>query len=316
MIVGYERQRADLLRAIRSGRIPNAYLFSGPRGVGKHLIAQWFAAAVLCQQSNRPCGECTSCHKVEKEQHPDIFSLSPSGDSIKIGDIRSLTARLQFHPLEGVAKIVVIDDADTMTEGASNALLKTLEEPPPVTHFLLVTPHPLALPATIRSRCQMMVFPPLSEKIITNFLATNRGMTPTQAARAARLALGSLGKACSIDVTMVDQILTQFLSILSKHQDANLLTLAEEWAGLEDHAPLVLDTLTGLIRDAWVTCDVGPRVSVIHQGLPLPPLSHHHLDHAMTALVSARARLETSANKQLLFEELLFTLSEVTLSSR
>jgi DNA polymerase-3 subunit delta' len=151
-----------LARMLASRRLPHALLFAGPAGSGKRTAARRLAMRLSCAHPRgaEPCGACEPCHKIEAGLHPDVLVLRPEGrgEQIKIEKIRELSARLAYPPHEGEARVVVLEDAHELNENAANAFLKTLEEPPPRTHFLLLTAAPEQLPQTILSRCQRVQF--------------------------------------------------------------------------------------------------------------------------------------------------------------
>ena len=156
-ILGHARQKEILSRSLASGRLAHAYLFSGPDGVGKRLMALALARAIVCHEQ-RGCGDCQACRKIDHRNHPDLHVLEPDGNSIKIEQVRSLQKGLNLKPLEAPRKICLIEAADSMTLGAANALLKTLEEPPPYVLFIFATTEPNKVLPTILSRCQRFDF--------------------------------------------------------------------------------------------------------------------------------------------------------------
>src|SRR5687768_16197305 len=184
-----------------AGRLPHALLFAGPPGVGKLTQARSVAMRLSCASPSgaEPCGACVSCHKIATGVHPDFAVLRPqgAGQVIAIGEIRDLAARLAYPPHEGAARVVVLDDADRLTVEAANAFLKTLEEPPPRTHFVLVSSAPDRLPATIMSRCQRVLFLPLAPPVLAEILAA-AGVAPERAAAVASLAGGSASRALAL----------------------------------------------------------------------------------------------------------------------
>lgn len=150
---------AHLHRARLAQRIPHALLFSGPAGVGKKQLALRFSKALLCQSGDEvACGHCDACVQFDNGSHPDYRFLAPDEKSgnFKIETIRALGQDLALTSQYGGYRIAVLDGVDGFTEGAANALLKTLEEPPPGVVLLLLTPWPGRLMATIRSRCQQV----------------------------------------------------------------------------------------------------------------------------------------------------------------
>jgi len=150
---------------LRSGRLPHALIFSGPEGIGKRTYALRVAKTLNCIGDTESfCDSCTQCEKVSAGTHPDIFFISVEADAtrIKIEQVRKLLTMLALRPMEGSAKIFLIDPAESMTPGAANALLKALEEPPPRTFFILITRNVHDLLLTIRSRSQVYHFSPLT----------------------------------------------------------------------------------------------------------------------------------------------------------
>ncbi len=197
-IRGHRLQLDILGRLIASGRHGHAYLFEGPEGVGKLTVAKALVARLACWGAGSsdldPCGHCRSCSALEHEDHPDLKVLLKDGVSIKIDQVREAIQRLRYDPVVGRVKAVLIDAADTLREEAANALLKTLEEPPPATIFVLVTAKPQVLLETIRSRCQSLRFADLPEVDLAELLV-EQGQARPMAMTAAALAQGSLTQA-------------------------------------------------------------------------------------------------------------------------
>jgi DNA polymerase III subunit delta' len=145
------------------GRLAHALLLSGPAGVGKAHFAVAASAYLLCTQreADGACGTCTSCVQAVAGSHPDLLRLAPEEGKrgIAVDSVRALIERLSVYSHRGGARTVIVDPAETFSPGAANAMLKTLEEPPAGTHFLLITSRPRTLPATVRSRAQILRFP-------------------------------------------------------------------------------------------------------------------------------------------------------------
>lgn len=166
---GQSRVVELLQRAVSGDRVAQSYLFAGPKGSGKYTAAVALAKAVNCLTApGIGCHECTSCSKIDDGIHPDIRTLKPEGTkgNIPIATIRKqVIPALAMSPHEANARFFLIAEANTMLGPAANALLKTLEEPPPRTHFILCTRAPSQLLPTIRSRCQRVNFQPLSPEL-------------------------------------------------------------------------------------------------------------------------------------------------------
>lgn len=173
----------------------HAWLFTGPPGSGRSVIARAFAAALQCDRGG--CGVCPSCRTVLAGTHADVRAVVPEGLTIQVKEMRAVVQRAASRPSTGRWQIVLIEDADRLTEGASNALLKSVEEPAPHTVFLLCAPstHPDDVSVTIRSRCRVvsLVTPPA--EAIAEVLVDRDGIDPQTAAWAAAVCGGHVGRA-------------------------------------------------------------------------------------------------------------------------
>jgi DNA polymerase-3 subunit delta' len=167
-VIGHEEQRRRISLAWKSGRLAHAYVFVGPGGIGKRTFARQFAQALLCRHPKidvmEPCEECSSCRVFEGGNHPDFVAVEMEKDrhEFRIEVVRDLLPKLALKPALGAERVTIIDDADRFNEDASNALLKTLEEPPPHSRLLLITSNVEGMLPTIRSRCQSIRFEPLT----------------------------------------------------------------------------------------------------------------------------------------------------------
>ncbi|MGB0865020.1 MAG: DNA polymerase III subunit delta' [Granulosicoccaceae bacterium] len=163
----------QLNAAASADRLPHAMLFVGPEGVGKQSLALTFSKTLLCQRSDElACGVCDSCVQFESGSHPDFRHLAPDEKTgnFKIEAVRSLSQELALTSQYGGYRIAVLEGVEGFTEGASNALLKTLEEPPAAVLLMLLTPWPGRLMATIRSRCQQVRCPVPDEQLAVQWL--------------------------------------------------------------------------------------------------------------------------------------------------
>jgi len=154
-VVGQEHVVRTLRNALTSGRIHHAYLFAGPRGTGKTTMARLLAKAVNClaSEEQRPCNECTICQAVNEGRLLDLIEIDAASNT-GVDDVRELREKVGFRPNEARYKVYVIDEVHMLSNAAFNALLKTLEEPPPHAIFVLATTEPHKIPATVLSRCQ------------------------------------------------------------------------------------------------------------------------------------------------------------------
>ncbi|MBB4917317.1 DNA polymerase III subunit delta' [Streptosporangium saharense] len=184
---------AEILAGGRGAGMTHAWLFTGPPGSGREEAARAFAAALFCPDQG--CGHCDLCHQVAIGSHPDLEIVRPQGLSYGIKDTRQLILRAAGAPTLGRWRVVLFEDADRATEGASNALLKAIEEPPPRTVWLLCAPAPDDMMITIRSRCRQvtLVTPPTAA--VAHVLATRENVPPAMAEFAARAAQGHIDRA-------------------------------------------------------------------------------------------------------------------------
>ena len=171
----------------------HAWLFTGPPGSGRSSAAVAFAQALIC--SNNGCGTCTDCNSAKTSGHPDVEIIRTEGLSIKVEEIRELLTRVSWAPSMGGWRVVVMEDADRLTESAANALLKAIEEPGTRTVWLLCAPTLHDLLPTIRSRCRHLQLRTPSLEAVTQVLINRDKITPTMADFAARVSQGHIGRA-------------------------------------------------------------------------------------------------------------------------
>ena len=166
-LLGNEQLKETLSAARRKGRMSHFYLLSGPKGSGKHTLADLIAAAMLCQEPEGPCGVCRHCRKVLGGCHPDYITIDdPSKKTVPVDLIREARADIFVRPNEGARKIYRFPRAQDMGIPGQNALLKVLEEPPPYGVFLLLTDNPEKLLPTVRSRCVELKLRALPEDLL------------------------------------------------------------------------------------------------------------------------------------------------------
>jgi DNA polymerase-3 subunit gamma/tau len=170
-VVGQKHVVNTLKNAIKLNRVSHGYIFAGPRGVGKTTIARIITKSLNCKEgiTEKPCGKCENCIEIDKGSFPDMYEIDAASNR-GIDDIRALKDNVNYAPIKGRYKVYIIDEAHMLTREAFNALLKTLEEPPPKNIFILATTELHKIPDTIRSRTQIFMFRPIKENEIKEYL--------------------------------------------------------------------------------------------------------------------------------------------------
>ncbi len=222
-----------LLRNIkRLNRIPSGLLFWGPDGVGKRLTAVEFAKAVNCRESaDDACDACLACRKCDHGNHADIMTITPSGRQreIKVETIEQVIETAFYRPFEGGRRIIIFQDADRINEPAQNHFLKTLEEPPSQSIFILLTERPRRLLPTIRSRCQRVCFGLLHQQTVADMLLKHTDLGREDAQTLAALSQGSMARALELVNTDRHKVVLDIIHRLAIGEDP--LIVSDGFAG-------------------------------------------------------------------------------------
>ena len=269
-MVGQEHVLKALVNALDDDRLHHAYLFTGTRGVGKTSIARLFAKSLNCEQgvSSEPCGECPACREIAEGRFVDLIEVDAASRT-KVEDTRELLENVQYAPTQGRYKVYLIDEVHMLSSHSFNALLKTLEEPPPHIKFLLATTDPQKLPVTILSRCLQFNLKNLApERIVEHlqYVLSQEGISAEEAALwlLARAAEGSMRDALSLTDqaiafgagsitdehvramlgTIDHRVVFELLSALAKADGAALVRLV---ASLSEFAPDYASVLAEMI---------------------------------------------------------------------
>jgi len=200
-LLGQSQLSSILEHSFNQGRVSHAYLLVGPPQVGKRATAIKIAQALNCDSNNKPCGSCTPCNRIESGIHPDIQIIAPTTDEetgiqhivVSIKQIREMERISYLAPYEGNYRVFIIDSVNSIAEPAANALLKTLEEPPPNVVFLLLATNEATVLPTIISRCQKLEVKSLSEEDMLELLRKSHAMEAADAKLLAKISNGRLG---------------------------------------------------------------------------------------------------------------------------
>jgi DNA polymerase-3 subunit delta' len=266
-VIGQDKAVDMLMGALRTGRAATSYLFAGEQGIGKRFTALNFIKALDClnQVDGDACGECKNCTRLDHGTRPDFMLIEPEGGIIKVDRIRGIEEALSFKSYEGGTKAALIDDADLMNINASNALLKTLEEPPSQSMIILVSSRPDLLPMTIRSRCMRINFRPLSEENCMRVLGKVKN-----AEQAVRLSMGRPGLAAKSGILKQRD---RFLASLEKMSGKHIWRDREDMEGWLDMSLVFMRDMAALKitgeEDALINSDAAGTVGALIDGATL-----------------------------------------------
>ena len=314
-----EPLQARLRAAKADKRLPHAMVLQGTAGIGGDWLAQWLARLVLCDENNAPCGHCQNCTRLQRGQHPDCMTISPSEESkeIRIDQIRELIEDLSLTSHGSGAKIAIITPADRLNRNAANALLKTLEEPAANTLIILVAAQPGRLPPTIRSRCQRMVLSVPSESQCLAWLQDQVRETqavPVAASVAWRGVLEVLGRqpldVLSADAPAISAIASDTQEALERgiRGELDAVETAEKWSktGYELRLRCIETWITKRLRNLGATQQLSSGSSALN----IRALFELH-----DAVVELRLLMDVPLNRGMALERCLWRLPTLRLSA-
>ena len=318
-IIGHHAVVQLLRHAVARNRVPQSLLFAGPPGVGKHAVALALAQAVNCpvrRKSNGDdgCGKCPVCRRIARGIHSDVVELDRGDEaSIKIRALRERVLELVgYRPFEAARRVFIIDAADDLTEEAQDALLKTLEEPPPSAILILVSAFPDTLRPTILSRCRRLRFGPLSEHDVARVLIERHRVEPARAQALAAVSGGSPARALAVDDKELAADRAAALALLQAATRQNILGRLKAAAALAKHGTrrrdreslgLRLAVIESLLRDL-VAVSTRPQ-AVVNRDLETdlrrlqPAFDPARAARAFAAVVECQAALERNASPKI-----------------
>jgi DNA polymerase-3 subunit delta' len=338
-VIGHKRLLQLLSRAVARGSLPPSLLLSGVEGVGKRQVASALAEALNCLSpvasdaivadglAVDACGRCGACRRIAKGAHPDVIAIEPEETgSIKIQAIRDAINAAGFRPFEGRRRVVIVDGADALTTPAQTALLKTLEEPPPASVFILVTARPDVLLPTTRSRCVQLRFGRLTPGEIAAALIARGACGASEAHAVAALADGSLGRALAAGASDLAQVRAAAYDALSRSapgeaarvDQARVLGRKRDAAASKgnerDDVAVHVRALESLIRDLAVLSSRAPDSALANADLrpELERLSgsygRERIVRAFAAVGRALDALERNASPKIVLDWLAFQI--------
>jgi DNA polymerase-3 subunit delta' len=317
-VVGHDWAVELLQPTAVAGDPPQALLITGPPQVGKGTLAKALAQTLLCTQEQPPCGACRACQLVESLTHPDLHWIEPETNSLKISQIRDLTRQLALAPMEGAWQVAVLDQFETATTGAANALLKTLEEPSPSVVLILLAQQAEALLPTIVSRCQGIALRPIPKAVVEQALMQRWHVDAQQARLLSHICGGRLGWAITAATAPAlleqrQQILDDMLQQLKNKRVARF-SYAESMARQDQGTILEqLELWSGWWRDLLLlsTQSTVPLTNIDRQDELVQATKlydTHTIKTVLSALHETADNLPRNVNTRLALEVLLLDL--------
>jgi len=304
-VIGHTNQKELLKGSIDSGKVPHAFVFCGPEGLGKTKMAREFFKALNCLQTpGEPCDSCRNCVKAQGLTHPDLIMLGSDGSPILVGDVREVISDTNLKPFEARKRVIIIEPAELMNKQSSNAILKTLEEPPSGTVLILVSHKPVMLLPTITSRCQIIRFTPLDASDSSGEL-----LNPVLL----RLTSGTLGGLANFDEDDILYIRDQMIGIAGGADPFELISRYFPPTNTDkDAAMICLLVAESILRDILVLKHGGERIiSEELTAMPMNLVNWENIDDLATCIHRIRKGMNENINIRNAMSELLILFSEI-----
>lgn len=309
-IIGHEKSKNLLRMFLENKNIPHAFLFYGQEGTGKKLVAKEFAKHLFCEKGTA-CGRCNPCIKLERGSHPDLIVIE-GDNSIGIDQSRMLSKEICEYPYESEKRVIIIDQAETLTREAANALLKTLEEPPPYNHFFLITSAEKEIPPTIRSRCNRVFFTPLSREQLKQYFLQKTNADEERADLLADISYGSIG--CGLFWAEENNFLLRRMIIeLITGQNKGFVeasSIAEKIAKTNMGLGMYLAFLLSFFRDLLVVKHSQDLTMIVNKDvkdfLDWQKADTQWVESTIKRIQETTAIMRYNVNRWLAFENLLF----------
>ncbi|RKD32895.1 DNA polymerase III subunit delta' [Lacrimispora algidixylanolytica] len=322
-IIGHEKIKEHLQKAIESDHVSHAYILTGETGMGRKSLANAFSMTLLCERGKSdPCMECHACKQVMTNNHPDlIFVTHEKPGSIGVDDIRGqINDTIMIRPYSSYYKIYIVDEAEKMTVQAQNALLKTIEEPPSYVIIMLLTTNQEAFLPTILSRCVQLKLKPQTDAVVKSYLMGSLGIKESRADIYAAFARGNLGRAIHLASSEEFQLLYSELLHMLKHlKEMDIMELLFYIKKMKDENLDIYDCLDFMqlwYRDILmykVTQDINLLI-FREEFNTMKEMSassaYDGIETILKAIDKARIRLDANVNMELAMELMLLVMKE------
>ncbi len=322
-ILGHEQIIAHLQNAVKLDKVSHAYIFNGPEGSGKRMLAEAFATLLLCvsPEEGEPCMQCHSCRQAAGYIHPDILYVTHEKTGITVDDVREqINDTVDIRPYYGTYKVYIVDEAEKMNTQAQNALLKTLEEPPDYVVLLLLTTNADLFLPTILSRCVRLDLKAVSDDRIRAHLITTFGISEREADLCVAFAQGNVGCAMSLASSeSFGEIRDRLILLIGSLRERPSFELGQELQFLEEKkedSSLFLDLLLLFFRDVLLYKSTGGEEGLAFREQTAlireiaGSASYAGLNQIFTAVDNACTRLRMNVNAPLTVELLFYEIKE------
>ena len=322
-VVGHKDIINYIRNAVREDKVSHAYILNGERGAGKKMLANLFAATLLCEKGGPdPCNECHSCRQAESGNHPDIIKVThEKPNSISVDDIREqVNNTIMIKPYQGPYKVYIIPQADMMTPQAQNALLKTIEEPPEYTVIMLLIENADTLLPTINSRCVMLKLRNIKDTLIKKYLMETMQVPDYKADMCTAFAQGNMGRAIMLaNSEHFNEIRDEAVQLLKYINEMELSEIVQAVSRITAYKLEINDYLDIIMiwyRDVLLykaTKDMDKVVfkdQIKYIKERAKRSSYEGIELIIESLEKAKARLKANVNFDLVMELLFLTIKE------
>lgn len=322
-IIGQQQIKEHLHNALSTGKVSHAYIINGEKASGKEFIARIFAQTLQCEQEGAdPCGECRSCKQAATGNQPDIIRvIHEKPGTISVDDIRTqVNNDIAIKPYSSKYKVYIINEAEKMTVQAQNALLKTLEEPPAYAVIILLVSNINALLQTILSRCVVLNMKPVEDELVRSYLMKELQVPDYKAEVCVAFARGNIGKAKALASSEdFDNVKAEALSLLKYIQDMEIQEIVAAIKKINEYKLEIsdyLDIIAVWYRDVLLykaTGDLNHLIFREEMGTirkVASRSSYEGIEKVISALETAKKRLDANVNFELVMELLVLTIQE------